>query len=112
MLNEYELILIIREVFRRLGMTTIIRLNNRKILTGMADVAGVGERITDITVEIDKLEKIGADAVTDALRNKGIADRAISLLMPLLNVSGTLHDKLDYLEGVFSGYDAGNPGRQ
>lgn len=107
LLNEYELILLIREVFRRLGLKAVIKLNNRKILTGIAEVAGVGERITDITVEIDKLEKTGIDSVVDSLRQKGIPESSIDTIMPLLKLSGSADERLDHLEKMFTGSEAG-----
>jgi histidyl-tRNA synthetase len=110
LLNEYELILIIREVFRRLGMKTVIRLNNRKVLSGMAEIAGAGDRITDITTEIDKLDKTGSDAVVEALIQKGIPADAIDRIMPLLGISGTVDEKLDTLDGIFTNSTTGRHG--
>ncbi|MBE0673304.1 MAG: histidine--tRNA ligase [Bacteroidales bacterium] len=110
LINEYELILIIREVFRRLGMKCLIKVNNRKILTGMAEIAGVGNRITDITVEIDKLEKTGIESVVGSLKQKGIPDESIDRLLPLIELSGTPGEKLSYLETVFATSETGRHG--
>ncbi|MFO7574556.1 MAG: histidine--tRNA ligase [Bacteroidales bacterium] len=110
MINEYELILIIREVFRRLGLKSVIKLNNRKILTGIAEIAGVGDRITDITVEIDKLEKTGIESVTGSLSQKGIPDSSIEMIIPLLKLSGSADARLDHLEKIFAGSEAGLKG--
>jgi histidyl-tRNA synthetase len=107
LINEYELILIIREVFRRLGLNFVIKLNNRKILSGIADIAGVGDRITDITVEIDKLEKTDIESVTESLRQKGIPDSSVEMIIPLLKLSGPADVRLDHLERMFSGSEVG-----
>lgn len=106
-INEYELILIIREVFRRLGLKSVIKLNNRKILSGIAETAGVGDQITDITVEIDKLEKTGIESVTLSLREKGIPDSSIDMIIPLLNLSGSADERLGHLERIFAGSETG-----
>jgi len=100
LLNEYELIRIIDEVFARLGIRVVIRINNRKILSGIAEVTGEGDRITDITTAIDKLEKIGIEAVTQELVSKGIAQGAIDKLRPILQMSGTEDVLIAGLESV------------
>lgn len=110
MMNEYELILIIKEVFRRLGLKTVTKLNNRKILAGIAEIAGVGERITDITVEIDKLEKTGVDSVVTSLIQKGIPGSAIDTIMPLLTMQGDVPERLDLLERIFAPSETGLKG--
>ncbi len=110
MMNEYELILIIKEVFRRLGLKTVTKLNNRKILAGIAEIAGVGERITDITVEIDKLEKTGVDSVVASLIQKGIPGSAIDTIMPLLTMQGDVPERLDLLERIFAPSETGLKG--
>jgi histidyl-tRNA synthetase len=110
LINEYELIVIVREVFRRLKIRAEIRINNRKILAGIAEIAGVSGRITDITVEIDKLDKIGAEAVNAGLLEKGIPAEAVARIQPLLSLSGTFLEKLDHLESVFSTSEEGMKG--
>ena len=110
MINEYELVLIIREVFRRLGLKTLIKLNNRKILTGIAEIAGVGDRITDITVEIDKLDKTGIESVVEALRQKNIPEKSVEMIMPLLRLEGSADERLKHLEKIFAGSAAGLKG--
>ncbi len=110
LLNENELILIIREIFSRLGVRFEIRLNNRKILAGIAEIAGVAGRITDITVEIDKLDKVGADSVKASLLAKGIPAASVDKIQPLIGLSGTFLQKLDHLEVIFSGSEVGKKG--
>lgn len=110
LLNEYELILIIGEVFRKLGLKFEIRINNRKILAGIAEIAGVAGRITDITVEIDKLDKIGPEAVKSNLLEKGIPREAVDRIQPLLTLEGSFVNKLDHLESIFSGSESGLKG--
>ena len=88
LLNEYELIKIIDDIFTRLRISSVIKINNRKILSGIAEFIGEANRITDITVAIDKLDKIGIDAVNDELRDKGLSHEAINKLQPVLNLKG------------------------
>lgn len=110
LLNEYELIRIIDEIFRRLNVAVIIKVNNRKILSGIAEYIGNPEKITDITVAIDKLDKIGAEAVNTELKSKGLSDEAVSLLQPVLQLSGNTHSKLEQLEKILAGSEAGRKG--
>jgi histidyl-tRNA synthetase len=108
--NEADLISIIDEVFRLLNIRVEIRLNNRKILAGIADYIGQPEKITDITVAIDKLEKIGIDAVNQELQDKGIGMQEISKLAPLFKISGTNRQKLEQLKNILHISYAGNKG--
>ena len=94
LINEVELIMMIDEVMTRFGIRAVIKLNNRKILTGIAEVIGAPEKIVDITVAIDKIDKIGLDKVTEELINKGLNQDAIDKLKPLLTLSGTNDEKL------------------
>lgn len=105
--NEAELVLIINEVFEKLKVRTILKLNNRKILSGIAEVIGESQRLTDITVAIDKIEKIGLDAVNEELRSKGVSDTAISKLQPIITLSGTNAEKLSTLKGVLASSEIG-----
>ena len=92
LLNELELVLITDKVFGRLGVDVLIKINNRKILTGLAEISGHPDKLTDITVAIDKIDKIGLDAVKIELKEKGLDDRAISIIEPVLNLSNeTIH---------------------
>jgi histidyl-tRNA synthetase len=110
LLNEFELIKIVDEIFRRLGIITVIKINNRKVLSGIAEYIGEGERITDITVAIDKLDKIGIDAVNLEMKSKGLSDTAISNLKPVLQLSGTTEAKLEKLSLLLSGSETGMKG--
>lgn len=97
LVNEVELIQIINEVFRRLDIRTRVLLNNRKILAGIAEVIGAPERLIDITVAIDKLDKIGLDKVKDELLGKGFSNEQLARLEPLLLLDGSNSEKLDKL---------------
>lgn len=97
LINEVELIQIIDEVFHRFGIRVSIKLNNRKILSGIAEVIGEKEKIVDITVAIDKLDKIGLDKVNDELAEKGISQSAIDQLQPIIMLSGSNREKLSTL---------------
>ena len=108
--NEYELIKIIDDVFSRLALRTEIRINNRKLLNGIAEIIGEKEKITDITVAIDKLEKTGLDNVNRELAEKGLSDAAISRLQPILFLEGTAEDKFTRLENTLKGSEDGMKG--
>ncbi len=107
LLSEVELIQIINEVFARLGIRTRVLLNNRKVLAGIAESIGAGDRLIDITIAIDKLDKIGLDKVQDELRGKGFTEDEIARLEPLLMLSGTNEEKLDKLSTLIAGSDEG-----
>ncbi|HBH85649.1 MAG: histidine--tRNA ligase [Bacteroidetes bacterium GWE2_41_25] len=102
LLNEYELVRIIDDIFSRLHISIITKINNRKILSGIAEYIGEGSRITDITVAIDKLDKIGIDSVNAELREKGVSIEAINKLQPLLSFKGDSDEKLSKLEELLS----------
>ena len=89
LLNEVELIQIMDTVFTKFGIRVAIKINNRKILTGIAEVIGEAEKIVDITVAIDKLDKIGLDGVNAELRSNGISDEAVEKLQPIIAMTGT-----------------------
>ncbi len=110
LLNEAELVRIIDRIFRELGINIIVKINNRKILAGIAEIAGAGERITDITVAIDKLEKIGRDGVRQELVQRGIAPEVIARLEPVIDLSGSTGEKLQELKKVMAGSAAGLKG--
>ncbi len=99
LLNEYELIKIIDDIFSRLKIGIVIKINNRKILSGIAECIGESSRMTDITVAIDKLEKIGLDAVNSELREKGISSSTIKKLQPIILLKGNTEARLSKLEG-------------
>ncbi len=110
LLNEAELVRIIDRIFGELGIRIIIKINNRKILAGIAEIAGAGEKITDITVAIDKLEKIGREGVRQELLQRGIAPEVIAKLEPVMDLSGTTGEKLRELKKVMAGSAAGLKG--
>jgi len=110
LLNEVELVQIIDEVFTSLRLPALIKLNNRKILSGIAEAIGEKEKIVDITVAIDKLDKIGAEGVNKELREKGISENAIEKLQPIINFSGTYHQKIEVLEYVLGSSEIGRKG--
>ena len=110
LLSEVELIQIVDEVYRRLGIRVSLHINNRKILAGIAEVIGQPERIIDITVAIDKLDKIGIDNVNKELLEKGIPAEAVEALQPILHLSGTNTEKLDCLEHVLANSEQGLKG--
>ncbi|HPQ33562.1 MAG TPA: histidine--tRNA ligase [Tenuifilaceae bacterium] len=110
LLNEVELVLIINEVFSKLGVSTTIKLNNRKILSGIAEVIGESERIVDITVAIDKIDKIGIEGVNRELADKGVSADAILMLQPIINLKGENAEKLNQLKEVLSTSEVGLKG--
>lgn len=110
LLNEVELVQIIDEVFKRLNIRVSIKLNNRKILTGIAEVIGEADKIVDITVAIDKLDKIGIDKVNEELASKGVSSEAIDKLQPIINLSGSIEDKFATMRQVLSSSKIGIEG--
>lgn len=110
LLNELELIQIVDEVFRRFNIRVVIKINNRKILSGIAEIIGEAEKITDITVAIDKLDKIGLEKVNEEIASKGISEEAIEKLQPILQLSGTNAEKLTQLKSVLASSNAGMKG--
>ena len=110
LLNEVELIQIIDEVFTRFGINVSIRLNNRKILSGIAEIIGEADNITIITTAIDKLDKIGLEKVNEELSQAGITDEAIKTLQPILQLSGSTSDKLGELRKLFEQSEIGLKG--
>lgn len=110
LLNEYELIRIVDEIFGRLKISTVIKINNRKVLSGIAEYIGESGRITDITVAIDKIDKIGIEAVNSELLLKGLSAVAIANLQPVLMLSGDKETKLTRLENLLSASETGMKG--
>ncbi|MBR1527263.1 MAG: histidine--tRNA ligase [Prevotella sp.] len=110
LLNEVELMQIIDTVFTRFGIRVQIKINNRKILTGIAEVIGAADKIVDITVAIDKLEKIGIDNVNDELRKAGLSDEAIQRIQPIILLSGTNDEKLNVISEVLASSETGLKG--
>lgn len=109
LLHEVELTQIIDTVFAKLGVRVVILLNNRKLLTAISEQLGI-ENIIDLTVSIDKLEKIGWEGVEEELRGKGISEEAISRLKPILGISGSNEEKLEKLADLFRESEVGRKG--
>ena len=107
LLSEVELVDIVARVFSKLGISVTLKMNNRKILFGIAESIGHADKMIDITVAIDKLDKIGLENVKAELRERGIDDEAIAKLQPILELSGTNADKLCKLEGVIGASETG-----
>ncbi|WP_440431402.1 histidine--tRNA ligase [Prevotella sp.] len=110
LLNEVELMQIVDTVFTRFGVRVAIKINNRKILTGIAETIGESDKIVDITVAIDKLDKIGIDAVNEELRRDGISDEAIKKLQPIIALTGTNDEKLATIAQVLAQSEVGMKG--
>ena len=110
LINEIELISIIDEVFKRFGVNIVIKLNNRKILSGVAEVIGAPDRLIDITVAIDKIDKIGLDNVNAELLEKALQPTAIDALKPLLTLAGTNDEKLATLAQLLATSEIGQKG--
>ncbi len=110
LINEVELVLIIDEVFNKLGIETIIKINNRKILSGIAEVIGEADKMIDITIAIDKLEKIGLEKVNEELTAKGLSKQAIEKLQPILNLEGILQEKFPKLQEILKDSKIGMEG--
>lgn len=102
LINEIELLQLIDEVFRRLKINITIKLNNRKVLTGIAEIIGAAEKITDITVAIDKIDKIGIDAVNAELLERGLSAEAIATLRPIITMQGSTTERLAALRSVLA----------
>ena len=110
LIGELELIQIVEEVYRRLGINVCLHINNRKILAGIAEVIGAPDKIIDITVAIDKLDKIGIDAVNTELKERGLLEDQVSKLQPILNLSGTTLEKLTALKTILANSEIGLKG--
>ena len=110
LLNEVDLLQIIDEVFCRFGINIAIKLNNRKVLSGIAETIGEPDKIVDITVAIDKIDKIGIDNVNAELLDKGISQKAVEQLQPVLTLSGSNEDKLNSLATLLANSEVGMKG--
>lgn len=107
LINEIELLQLIDEVFSRLKINITIKLNNRKVLAGIAELIGAPEKIVDITVAIDKIDKIGIDNVNAELRERGLSEEAIATLQPILAIDGTINERIDKLATVLASSETG-----
>ena len=110
LLNEVELMQIVDTVFSRFGVRVQIKINNRKILTGIAEVIGAADKIVDITVAIDKLDKIGLDNVNQELREDGLSEDQIAKLQPIISLEGSNDEKLDTIAQVLADSETGLKG--
>ena len=110
LLNELELVQIVDDVFGRLGVRVCIKINNRKILAGLAEVSGQPDKLIDITVAIDKIDKIGLDAVKAELVEKGLTDAAIAVIEPVLTLSGSTTEKIARMRELLAGSAIGTKG--
>ena len=110
LLNEVELMQIVDTVFSRFGVRVQIKINNRKILTGIAEVIGAADKIVDITVTIDKLDKIGLDNVNQELREDGLSEEQIAKLQPIISLEGSNDEKLDTIAEVLKDSEVGLKG--
>ena len=110
LINDLELIQIVDEVYRRLGIRVCLKINNRKILSGIAEIIGEADKIVDITVAIDKLDKIGLDKVNEEIASKGISQSAIEKLQPILHLNGTNREKLAQLKEILAASEVGMKG--
>ena len=105
-INELELVEIVDRVFGLLGVNVLIKINNRKVLTGLAEICGFPDRVVDLTVAIDKLDKIGLDNVKAEMKEKGLSDEAVAVIEPVLLLSGSTADKIARMRELMSGKSA------
>ena len=105
-LNELELVQIVDRVFTKFGINVAIKINNRKVLTGLAEIAGFPDKVTDITVAIDKLDKIGLEAVEAEMKERGLTDQAVAVIEPVLLLDGTTAEKIETMRGLMQGKSA------
>lgn len=110
LVNEAELIGLVDEVFRRLGIHIVIKLNNRKVLAGIAELAGAPDKIVDITVAIDKIDKIGLDKVKEELLERGLTTEAVDKITPVITLSGTNDERLEALGNLLAASEIGTKG--
>ncbi|HEY9122885.1 MAG TPA: histidine--tRNA ligase, partial [Bacteroidales bacterium] len=110
LLNEWELVQIVNTVFEKLGINICLKINNRKVLSGIAEAIGAESHITDITVAIDKLDKIGIEKVKDELKERGITESAVEKLIPIIEFKGSSRDKLELLRKTLAGSATGLKG--
>ena len=109
-LNELELVQMIDMVFSKLGINVVVKINNRKVLAGIADMIGAPDKLVDITVAIDKLDKIGLDNVRAELAERGLGEAQIKALDPVFSLSGTAEEKIAALEAMFANVEIGRKG--
>ncbi len=105
-LNELELVQIVDEVFKKLDINVLIKINNRKVLTGFAEICGFPDKVVDITVAIDKLDKIGLEAVEAEMKENGLTDEAVAVIEPILQLSGSAQEKITAMRALMNGGSA------
>ena len=110
LVNEVELLQLIDEVFRRLKVRIAIKLNNRKVLAGIAELIGAPDKMVDITVAIDKIDKIGLEKVNEELADRGLSEESIAALQPIIQIGGTLDERLAQLETLLAPSEIGSLG--
>ncbi len=110
LLNEIELIQIIDDIFNKFGVKILIKVNNRKILSGIAEITGEGDKITEIITAIDKLDKIGIDNVNKELEDKGVSKEAISKIQPIMNFTGSNENKISIIKTILKNSETGLKG--
>lgn len=110
LVNEIELLQMVDEVFSRLKINVILKLNNRKVLAGIAEIIGFPDKIVDITVAIDKLDKIGVENVNAELLERGLSQDAVSRLQPILAINGSIEERLEQLETLLASSETGSLG--
>lgn len=110
LLNELELVQIVDQVFGKMGVRVCIKINNRKILAGLAEVCGAPDKLVDITVAIDKIDKIGLDAVKEELSEKGLTPEAIAVIEPVLLLSGSNEEKIEKMASLLESSQVGMKG--
>ena len=110
LMGELEMVQMVDEVFATFGINVCLKINNRKVLAGLAEVCGCPDKMMDITVAIDKIDKIGLDAVEQELRDRGLDDKAIAVLRPVLTLQGTTAEKLAAMRSTLAASETGNKG--
>lgn len=105
-LNELELVQIVDRVFHLFDVAVCIKINNRKVLTGLSEICGFPDKVVDITVAIDKIDKTGIDAVEAEMKEKGLTDEAVAVIRPVLSLSGCTQEKISVMRGLMSGESA------
>ncbi len=106
LLNELELVQIVDRVFRLFDVNVLIKINNRKVLTGLSEICGFPDKVVDITVAIDKIDKIGLEAVEAEMKEKGLDDAAVEVIRPVLSLSGTTAEKIEVMRELMNGRSA------
>ncbi|OFY38704.1 MAG: histidine--tRNA ligase [Bacteroidetes bacterium GWF2_40_14] len=110
LINELELVQIVDSVFHKLDISVCIKINNRKVLSGISEVIGHPDKLIDITIAIDKIDKIGLDAVKEELTSKGLDEKAINIIEPILNLKGTNIEKLSAMRPILASSEIGTAG--